>query len=262
MMTALSRRSRFARWRFASALVALAVITGCGRGPLTPPLSVVPTGTIQFQMVVGSQGSGSITPAQGDYIIAINAVTSDGTSVNPGESVGMPTIAEALTGSFTHWDQDFVYGVDTLAQPFGFSYSYKVVGTGGVAIFVPIILTSNQFIFNPQLSTANGVNNTLSIQLPIAAFFIRGNPNSSNPPTVTSPPAVLLHVNYITATSLAPFAPTDQLGCCGVQTSGFDLVIDLTHAATYTAQLTTPPGKQGPANPNLFIAGGQITVSP
>jgi hypothetical protein len=259
-MAAQSRRSRFARWRFASALVAVAVLTGCGRGPLTPPLSVVPTGTIQFQMVVGSQGTGSITPAQGDYIIAINAVTNDGTSVNPGESAGMPTIAELLAGSFTHWDQEFIYGFDTTAAPNGFNYSYKVVGTGGAAIFVPIILTSNQFIFNPQLSTANGVNNTLSIQLPIAALFIRGNPNGSNPPTVSLPPAVRLHVNFITLDTT--HTPTDQLGCCSVQTSGFDLVVDLTQAATYSSQLTSPPTKQGPANPNLFIAGGQITVSP
>lgn len=259
-MVAQSRRSRFAGWRFASALVALALITGCGRGPLTPPISVVPGGTIQFQMVVGSGGVGAITPAQGDYIIAINAVTSQGTSVNPGESAGMPTVAEAQTGSFTHWDQEFVYGFDTAAQPNGFNYSYKVVGTGGVAIFVPIILTSNQFIFNPQLSTGNGVNNTLSILLPIAALFIRGNPNSSNPPTVTSPPAVLLHVNFITLDTT--HAPQDQLGCCSLQTSGYDLVIDLMHAATYSNQLTSPPTKQGPSNPNLFIAGGQIIVTP
>jgi hypothetical protein len=259
-MAAQSRRSGFARWRFASALVAVAVITGCGRGPLTPPLSIVPGGTIQFQMIVGSGATGSITPSQGDYIIAINAVTAAGTSVNPGESAGMPTVAEAQTNSFTHWDQEFVYGFDTTASPNGFNYSYKVVGTGGQAIFVPIILTSNQFIFNPQLSTGNGVNNTLSILLPIADLSIRGNPNSSSPPTVTTPATVLLHVNYITLDTT--HAPQDQLGCCSLQTSGFDLVIDLTHAATYSSQLTSPPTKQGPSNPNLFIAGGQIIVSP
>jgi hypothetical protein len=259
-MAAQSRRPRFARWRFASALAAVAIIMGCGRGPLTPVMSVVPGGTIQFQMVVGSGGTGAITPAQGDYIIAVNAVTAQGTSVNPGESAGMPTVLEAQTGSFTHWDQEFVYGFDTVAQPNGFNYSYKVVGTGGNAIFVPIILTSNQFIFNPQLSTGNGVNNTMSIQLPIAALFIRGNPNGASPPTITSPPAVLLHVNFITLDTT--HAPQDQLGCCSLQTSGFDLVIDLTQPATYSSQLTSPPTKQGPANPNLFIAGGQIIVSP
>jgi hypothetical protein len=259
-MAAQSRRSRFARWRFASALLAVAFITGCGRGPLTPVQSVVPGGTIQFQMVVGSGGTGSITPSQGDYIIAINAVTATGTSVNPGESAGMPTIAELLALSYAHWDQEFVYGIDTAASPNGFNYTYKVVGTGGNAIFVPIILTSNQFIFNPQLSTGNGVNNTLSFQLPISELFIRGNPNSSNPPTVTSPGAVLLHVNFITRD--ATLTPVDQLGCCSTQTSGYDLVIDLTRAATYSSQLTSPPTKQGPSNPNLFIAGGQIIVSP
>lgn len=233
---------------------------GCGRGPLTPVMSVVPGGTIQFQMVVGSGGAGAITPAQGDYIIAVNAVTAQGSSVNPGESAGMPTVIEAQTGSFTHWDQEFVYGFDTVASPNGFNYSYKVVGTGGNAIFVPIILTSNQFIFNPQLSTGNGVNNTMSIQLPIAALFIRGNPNGATPPTVTSPAAVLLHVNFITLDTT--HAPQDQLGCCSLQTSGFDLVIDLTQPATYSSQLTSPPTKQGPSNPNLFIAGGQIIVSP
>lgn len=211
-------------------------------------------------MVVGSGGAGSITPAQGDYIIAINAVTAAGTSVNPGEAAGMPTVLEAQTGSFTHWDQEFVYGSDTVASPNGFNYSYKVVGTGGNAIFVPIILTTNQFIFNPQVSTGNGVNNTMSIQLPIAALFIRGNPNGSTPPTVTTPAAVLLHVNFITLDTT--HAPQDQLGCCSLQTSGYDLSIDLTHAATYSSQLTSPPTKQGPSNPNLFIAGGQIIVSP
>jgi len=231
-------------------------VTGCGRGPLTPIMSVVPNGTIQFQMIV----SGSITPSQGDYIIAVNAVTAQGTSVNPGESAGMPTVVEAQTGSFTHWDQEFVYGFDTGAQPNGFNYSYKVVGTGGAAIFVPIILTTNQFIFNPMLTTGNGVNNTMSIQLPIAALSIRGNPNGSNPPTVTSPAAVLLHVNFITLDTT--HAPQDQLGCCSLQTSGYDLVIDLTTPATYNNQLTSPPTKMGPSNPNLFITGGQIIVSP
>jgi hypothetical protein len=250
-----SRRSRFASGLAASALL-LSLLVGCGRGPLTPPPGGGVVGTIQFQINV----AGSITQSQGDYIIAVNAVTPSGSSVNPGESAGMPTIAEAQSGSFTHWDQEFVYGFDTTTAPNGFNYSYKVLGTGTNVVFVPIILTSNQFVFNPAISTAGGTNNTLSITLPISALSIRSNPSGSNPPTVTTPAAVLLHVNYITLAT--DHSPQDQLGCCSVQTTGYDLVVDLTTHATYFNQLTTPPGKQGPPNPNLFITGGQIIVTP
>jgi hypothetical protein len=243
----------------ASALLAALVVSNCGRGPLTPVISVIPPGTIQFQMNV----AGSITPSQGDYIIAVNAVTSGGTSVNPGEAAGLPTILDANSGSFTHWDQEFVYGYDTGVQANGFNYAYKVVGTGGAVFFVPIILTANQFIFNPALTTGSGTNNTMSIQLPITQLFIRGNPNGTSPPTVSTPPAVLLHVNYMTKDTTPGYTAgyTDQLGCCGLNTSGYDLVIDLTHSATYVNQLTSPPTKTGPSNPNLFITGGQIIVS-
>lgn len=203
--------------------------------------------------------AGSITPAQGDYIIAVNAVTASGTSVNPGESAGMPTVAEAQALSYTHWDQEFVYGFDTTTAPNGFAYSYKV-STSGTAIFVPIILTTNQFIFNPSLSSGTGVNNTLSITLPLASLSVRSNPIGTNPPTVTTPAAVLLHVNYITLDT--SHQPQDQLGCCSLQTSGYDLLIDLSLANTYFNQLTTPPTKQGPPNPNLFITGGQVIVTP
>jgi hypothetical protein len=258
MNSAQPRRSLFAPLRAASALLAAAFMASCGRGPLTPPPVTVAGGTIQFQFTV----AGSITQAAGDYIIAVNAVTSSGTSVNPGEPAGMPTVAEAQAGSFTHWDQQFVYGFDTIAQPNGFNYSYKTVGTGGIVTFIPIILTSQQFIFNPQISTGSGVNNTLSIQLPIASFSIRSNPNGTNPPTVAIPPAVLLHVNYITTDNSVNHTPQDQLGCCSLLTSGYDLVVDLTTKATYFNQLTTPPTKSGPANPNLFITGGQIIVTP
>lgn len=251
-----SRPSPFAPWRVASALVIAALTASCGRGPLTPPPGPGAGGTITFQIFV----AGSITQAQGDYIIAINAVTASGSSVNPGESAGMPTVAEAQAGSFTHWDQEFVYGFDTTIDPNGFNYSYKVVGSGGSATFVPIILTSNQFIFNPSLSTGTGVNNTLQITLPISQLSIRANPNGANPPTVTTPAAVTLHVNYITLDT--NHNPQDQLGCCSLQTSGYDLVIDLTTANTYFNQLTTPPTKTGPPNPNLFITGGQIIVTP
>ena len=204
---------------------------------------------------------GSIEPTHGDYIIAVNAVTASGTSVNPGESAGLPTILEATAGSFTHWDQEFVYGFDTSTAPFGFNYSYKVLGTGTTVVFVPIILTTNQFIFNPSLSVGTGTNNALSITLPIAALSIRSNPNGSTPATVTSPPAVLLHVNYITLDT--GHNPQDQLGCCGLATTSFDLVIDLTTAATYFNQLTSPNAAGPPDHDNdLWITGGQITVNP
>lgn len=252
------RRSPFAPWRAASALLAAALLASCGRGPLTPVQGVGVVPVIEFQMIV----AGSITRAQGDYIIAINAVTAAGTSVNPGEPAGMPTVAEAQAGSFTHWDQEFVYGFDTVTAPNGFNYAYKALGTGGTVSFIPIILTSNQFVFNPSLTTGTGLNNTMSITLPISALSIRSNPNGTNPPTVSTPPAVLLHVNYITTDNSINHTPQDQLGCCSVQTSGYDLVIDLTQKATYFNQLASPPTKQGPANPNLFITGGQIIVSP
>ncbi|HME80560.1 MAG TPA: hypothetical protein VKF82_00640 [Candidatus Eremiobacteraceae bacterium] len=258
MNSDLPRRSSFALARAASALLVAALLGACGRGPLTPPPISVVGGTIQFQLIV----AGAITPAQGDYIIAVNAVTADGTSVNPGEPAGMPTVAEAQAGSFTHWDQEFVYGFDTTAAPNGFNYAYKALGTGGIVTFVPIILTTNQFIFNPSLSTGTGVNNTLSITLPIAALSIRSNPNGTQPPTVSSPAAVLLHVNYITTDNSPTHVPQDQLGCCSLLTSGYDLPVDLTKSATYFNQLTSPPTKSGPANPNLFIAGGQIIVTP
>ena len=215
------------------------------------------TGFVQFQMFVAR----TINPNAGDYIIAVNAVTASGTSVNPGESAGLPSLAEATAGSWTHWDQQWVYGFDTTSAPFGFGYSYKVVGNPGtLPVFVPIILTSNQFIFPPVSSTGGGVNNTLTISLPISAFSIRSNPNGHTPATVTTPPAVLLHVNYITLDTI--HTPQDQLGCCGVQTTSYDLVVDLTTAATYFNNLTSPPGKQGPNNPDLFITGGQIIVTP
>jgi hypothetical protein len=249
----------------ASALFACALITGCGRGPLTPPTGGAQAGTIQFQMYVAGSiiPSGSSFPSHGDYIIAVNAVTASGTSVNPGESAGTPTIAEATANSYTHWDQEFVYGVDTTTAPFGFNYSYKAIGTGNVVVFVPIILTQNQFIFPPISSTGTGVNNTLTITLPISTFSIRSNPTSNSPPTVTTPPAVLLYVNYITVyPKISGFQPADQLGCCSVQTTSFSLPIDLTTPATYFNQLTTPASKQGPADPDLWITGGQITVTP
>jgi hypothetical protein len=255
-----SRRYPFAPLRAASALLAAVLIGSCGRGPVTPPPPGISGGTIQFQFTV----AGSITQSQGDYIIAVNGVLANGQSVNANDGPpGTPTVAEATSGSFTHWDQEFVYGFDTAASPNGFGYEYKTVGTGGIVTFIPIILTSNQFVFQPVISTGSGVNNTMSITLPLSTFSIRANPNGSTPPTVTTPVVTLLYVNFITTDNSASHVPQDQLGCCGLQTSGYQLPVDLTTGATYFNQLTSPPNKTGgPANPNLFISGGQIIVNP
>ncbi|HXM18133.1 MAG TPA: hypothetical protein VN934_04920 [Candidatus Tumulicola sp.] len=252
-----SQNFGFALLRGASALAALAVLaTSCGRGPVTPSTGAVTAGTITFQFTV----SGTIVPSQGDYIIAVNSNTDPNTDVNSNETPGEPTVAEAQAGTFTHWDQEFVYGFDTSTSPNGFALSYKAVTAGGGITFVPIILTTNQFIFNPTQSVG-GTNNTFSITLPIAIFSIRANTQSTSPPTVTTPPAVRLHVNYITTDTGR--TPQDQLGCCGVSTTGFDLVVLLNAGMQiYQNQLTTPPGKPGPSNPNLFITGGMITVNP
>lgn len=207
---------------------------------------------------------GSIQQSQGEYIIAINANQNSTTNVNPPpENPGEPTAQEAQSGTYAHWDQEFIYGFDTTAQPFGFAYRYKVLtNSGGTTTpsFVPIIIGANDFTFNPSGSVNGGTGNVLSITLPIADLSIRGNPNGSNPPTVSTPPATLLYVNYITTDT--SHVPQDQLGCCGVASSGYQLIVDLTTMATYQSQLTTPPGKTGPSNANLFITGGQVIVSP
>src|SRR5215469_15734860 len=107
------------------------VASACGRGPVEPPPFVPFTPSIQFQLYV----NGQITPSQGDYIVAINANTSPSTNVNSvaGETPGMPTANEAqgTPPTYTHWDQEFVYGPATLAATNGFLYFYKVLSVGG-----------------------------------------------------------------------------------------------------------------------------------
>ena len=53
--------------------------------------------------------------------------------------------------------------------------------------------------------------------------------------------------------------PQDQLGPNGLTTVGYALSIDLTHNNTVT--LPNFSSVSGPSNPNLFLIGGQITVT-
>jgi len=209
---------------------------------------------------------GSITPSQGDYYIAINADTDPNTDVNSGfsEVPGEPMASEAQLGTFTRWDQDFIYGFDTLGQPGNFVYSYKVLsgisGGGTTARFVPIILNPNDFTFIPDGSANGGNSNALMITLPIASLSTRGSTVAGGG-VVTTPPATQIYVNYITTDT--SHTPTDELGCCGTNSSGYQLIVSLTQATTYLSQLTTPVGKSGgPTNPNLYITGGEIIVNP
>ena len=234
-------------------------LCGCGRGPVQAAKPVTQPGSITFELFV----QGRIAPSQGDYIIALNANSDANTNVNPNETPGQPTVLEAQAGTYTHWDQELLYGFDTALQSNGFAYAYKAINNagGGHAIsFVPIILNSNDFTFIPNASTGNGSGNVLKISVPIADLSIRGNPNASTPPTIVTPPATLIYVNYITLDTT--HTPQDQLGCCGLATTGYQLAVSLTQPATYLQQLTAPPGKAGPSNPNLFISGGEIIVSP
>lgn len=227
--------------------------------PLASPAPGAVGGTITFELFV----QGQIVPSQGDYIIAVNANTDRNTDVNPNETPGEPTAQEAQLGTYTHWDQAFVYGFDTQVRAGGFAYQYKAINTGGrgsAVQFVPIILNANDYTFIASGSNGSGTNNALMITLPIADFSIRGNPNGSNPPTITTPAVVALYVNYITLDTTR--TPQDQLGCCGTSTTGFALIVDLCHANTYLSQLTSPPSKTGPSNPSLFITGGEIIVAP
>ncbi len=220
-------------------------------------------GTITFEIFV----QGQIDPNQGEYIIAINSNVDPNTSVNPNEAPGEPTVLEAQAGTYTHWDQEFVYGTDitgsTLVRPNGFIYAYKAINSisgSHTVTFVPIILNTNDFTFIPKTSNGFGTNNALLIRLPIADLSIRGNPSGMNPATVLTPPAAQVYVNFITLDMTR--TPQDQLGCCGLNSTGYQLVIPLNQAATYISQLTPNSGKQGPANPNLFIIGGEIIVEP
>jgi hypothetical protein len=262
-------QSKFAPRRVASALVAVflalaagALPGGCGKGPVaadrTPPPSAP---HVVFEIFV----QGQITASQGDYIIALNCDTDPASDVNGAfsEVPGEPYASEAQQGTYAHWDQEFVYGSDTLAKPNGFLYAYKVLtgsSTTGISVaFIPILLNANDFQFIPNASANGQTGNALSIQLPIADLSIRA--NASGTGTITTPPVVQVYVNYITTDT--GHVPQDALGCCGVNSTSFQLIIPLTVGATYVSQLTTPPGKQGgPANPNLYITGGEIIVTP
>lgn len=259
--------SCFALIRAASALAASAALlaTGCGRGPV--PGDFLPTpagGTITFEFFV----QGHIAPTEGDYIIAINSDIDANTDVNPNETPGEPTVQEAQVGSFTHWDQRFVYGFDTQNSPGMFLYFFKAVGTTGgttTITWVPIFLNPNQYVFVPSSSVGTGTNNAFSITLPISGLSRRSIPKGPSPapsPTPTPAPATQIYVNFITTDNSTPPIPQDQLGCCSLSTTGYTLLIPLGQAATFQSALTTPPNKTGPSNPDLWITGGEIIVSP
>ncbi len=246
-------------WPAIGALFIAAALTGCGRGPVEPPPPSLLAHTITFQLFV----NGQINPSQANYIIAVNANTDPSTNVNPNEQPGEPTAQEAQgnPAPYTHWDQEFVFGASTQFQPAGFLYAYKVL-SGGVgsthANFLPIVLNTNSYTLITNGNAGTGTGNVLSMTLPIAQLSIRGNPVSSNPPTITSPPAKLLYVNYITTDTNG--VPQHQLGAQGLGTVGFTLTVDLTKQATIP--VPTFPNAPGPTNPNLYITGGQIIVNP
>jgi hypothetical protein len=236
------------------------IASGCGRGPVEPPPFVAFTQTIQFQLYV----NGQINPSQGNYIIAINANTTPTTNVNAvsGENPGMPTANEGqgVPPTYTHWDQEFIYGSATSAATNGFLYNYKVLsgGAGTTTVkFFPIILNTNDFKLVTNGSFGTGSGNVLSITLPLTNVSIRGNPASANPPTITSPTVTQIYVNYITTDITG--TPQDQLGPNGLGTVGYSVALPIT--ANYACQLPNFSSVSGPSNPNLFIIGGQITVS-
>ena len=245
------------------AIVAAFAASGCGRGPVEPPPLITTLPSIQFQLYV----QGQITPSQGNYIIAINANLNSTTNVNAvaGETPGEPTAQEAqgTPALYTHWDQSLVYGSSTMAQPNGFLYNYKVL-TGGAgtatASFFPIVLTSNQFQLIPNGSVGTGSGNVLSITIPLSQISVRGNPNGSNPPTISKPAVTQIYVNYITTDTTG--APQDQLGANGLGTSGFTLTVDANPSSPTTVQIPNLCNSTCPSNPNLFITGGQILVTP
>lgn len=242
---------------FAAAACGLAA---CGRGPVEPPPVIPFVATIQFQLYV----NGQISPSQGNYIIAINANTTPSSNVNAvsGETPGMPTANEAqgVPPTYTHWDQEFIYGSATGISTNGFFYNYKVLtggsGTTTVAFF-PIVLNTNNFTLITNGSFGTGSGNMLSITLPLGDLSIRGNPNSANPPFITNPGVVQIYVNYITTDTSG--VPQDQLGPNGLSTVGYAVTVNISQ--NNTVQLPNFSSVSGPSNPNLFIIGGQITVN-
>lgn len=245
-----------------AALAAFAT-SGCGRGPEEPPPLISTVASIQFQLWV----NGQITQSQGNYIIAVNANINPTTNVNAGsgETPGEPTAQEAqgTPATYTHWDQEIVFGSSTVGQPNGFVYKYKVL-TGGAgtsnASFFPIILTSNQFQLVTNGSAGSGTGNALTITLPLSQFSVRGNPNGSNPPTITTPAVTQLYVNYITTDTNG--VPQDQLGALGLGTVGFTQTVNAAVTVPTTFPIPNFSSATGPSNPNLFLIGGQITVTP
>jgi hypothetical protein len=238
------------------------IASACGRGPVEPPPFIPFTQTIQFQLYV----NGQINPSQGNYIIAINANTTPTTNVNAGsgENPGMPTASEAqgVPPTYTHWDQEFIYGSATTAATNGFFYNYKVLsgGAGTTSVrFFPIILNTNNFQLVTNGSFGTGSGNQLSITLPLTNLSIRGNPSSPNPPTITTPAVTLIYVNYITTDTTG--VPQDQLGPNGLGTVGYAVAVPISTTANYACQLPNFSTVTGPSNPNLFIIGGQITVN-
>jgi len=230
----------------------------CGRGPVTPPPIIPFVATIQFQLYV----NGQISPSQGNYIIAINTNVTPTQNVNSGfgETPDEPTANEAQILTYAHWDQRFVYGVSSFASANGFLYQYKIL-TGGLGTttvnFFNIGLNANDYTFITNGSFGTGSGNVLSITLPLRDISVRPNPAGSNPPTTVTPPVVLIFVNYITTGTDG--VPQDQLGPNGLGTIGYRVPVDITHNGT--VQLPNFSGVSGPPNPNLFIIGGQITVT-
>lgn len=248
----------------AAAIVASA-LCACGRGPVEPPPLITTVASIEFQVWV----AGQIDASQGDYIVAINANVNSSTNVNAvaGETPGEPTAQEAQGSppSYTHWDQELIYGSTTITHANGFDYKYKVL-TGAVgstqASFFPIVLTSNQFQLITNGSVGTGSGNVLSITIPLSEISVRGNPNGSNPPTITTPKVTQIYVNYITTDTFGN--PQDQLGALGLGTVGFTqlVVIPTQPGPPMTTTLPNFSSATGPPNPALFLIGGQITVTP
>lgn len=236
------------------------VVSACGRGPVEPPPFVPFTPSIQFQLYV----NGQINASQGNYIIAINANTTPTSNVNAvsGENPGMPTASEGqgIPPTYTHWDQEIIYGSATTAATNGFVYNYKVLtgGAGTTSVkFFPIILNTNDFQIVTNGSFGSGSGNLLSITLPLINISIRGNPSSANPPTIVTPAVTQIYVNYITTDTTG--TPQDQLGPRGLGTIGYSIALPVN--ANYACQLPNFSSVSGPSNPNLFIIGGQITVN-
>jgi hypothetical protein len=211
--------------------------------------------------------AGQITPSQGDYIIALNADVNSTTNVNAnaGETPGEPTAQEAqgTPATYTHWDQEIVYGYTTSGYANGFLYQYKVItgGAGGsVASFFQIVLTTNEFQLITNGSVGTGSGNVLSITIPLSDISVRGNPSGSSPPTISTPQVIQLYVNYITTDTTG--TPQDQLGALGLNTVGFTQIVNTNVTSQTTYSLPNFSSATGPSNPNLFLIGGQITVNP